>query len=672
MKSRIALALVAATASAQLLFGGQSQEGVPPQSQASPPVFRSRVESVRLDAVVTDRNGNPVTDLVAEDFEVRESGKVQTIQQFSRVMLPEPRGGRSRPTSTRAAGPVPDVTTNDQNQERIYVIVLGPSSWQGAMQAGRIAQRFLDGYFDDGDLAAVVTLDRAGPMHFTNDRAALMKEADAFLARTAAANAWGYPGGFTPRSAGSLGSFGGGFFAGHQDRRAEIFGEIARALGHIEVRRKSILYIGGGLSFDPYDAIDMPRSSFSEGARVAMDPIMAGNLSVYPIPTGGVIGPLNNRNMRALAYVTGGVPSGTDFDRAFRQIVRDNSMYYVLGYDSANLRQDGGYRRIQVRVNRPGVKVRARDGYFVDFPEDPNPDRLFSWNGRASAPRTGTTRPDLSPAMTKAMSSPVALTSVPIKVFAAPYRGDSREGSVTVVVEIAASGLDLARNGESLSGKVDVAIGSTTGTRSLRGTEYSYDVTAQGETRERLERSGLRVTSELRLSPGQHRLHVAAGARGGRIGKVLYDITVPDFTRGALLLSGVTLTSAAAADAPTLQSKKVRPTGLPGPPTVAREFGREETVALYAELYENLGWAESDHAISLTTELRGENGRVVPMTSESRSSRAPQLAGGGHGFVAVLPLSEVPPGDYVVRVDAHSNFEPGRTVTREIPIKVRQ
>jgi hypothetical protein len=46
------------------------------------PVFRTGINFVRVDAIVTDRQGNPVADLKPADFEVLEDGKPQTIESF--------------------------------------------------------------------------------------------------------------------------------------------------------------------------------------------------------------------------------------------------------------------------------------------------------------------------------------------------------------------------------------------------------------------------------------------------------------------------------------------------------------------------------------------------------------------------------------------------------------
>ena len=162
---------------------------------------------------------------------------------------------------------------------------------------------------------------------------------------------------------------------------------------------------------------------------------MANNLTVYPIcPC--VAGPMGLGRMRALARVTGATPIGTDLEKAFGQIVRDNSIYYVLGYESTHPRRDGGYRQIKVRMKRKDLKVRARDGYFVEFPPDPNPFRLVDWSGRSLPPRKFEPRSDLPSGLAEAMASPVALTAMPMKVFAAPHRTASRAGAVTVVIEV--------------------------------------------------------------------------------------------------------------------------------------------------------------------------------------------------------------------------------------------
>ena len=60
----------------------------PPPAGAQPPeqpIFRTGINFVRVDVIVTDRNGNPVVDLTQDDFEVVEDDKRQTVETFRLV-----------------------------------------------------------------------------------------------------------------------------------------------------------------------------------------------------------------------------------------------------------------------------------------------------------------------------------------------------------------------------------------------------------------------------------------------------------------------------------------------------------------------------------------------------------------------------------------------------------
>ena len=48
-----------------------------------------------------------------------------------------------------------------------------------------------------------------------------------------------------------------------------------------------------------------------------------------------------------------------------KQIIRDSSGYYLLGYNSTQAPTDGKFHEIKVRVTRRGVDVRARKGYWA-------------------------------------------------------------------------------------------------------------------------------------------------------------------------------------------------------------------------------------------------------------------------------------------------------------------
>jgi VWFA-related protein len=110
-----------------------------------------------------------------------------------------------------------------------------------------------------------------------------------------------------------------------------------------------------------------------------------GNVTFYPVYARGLvafdapIGPdkppspiqdaanLRNRQdtLRFLAADTDGtsVINTNNIDGALRRIVDDLSSYYLMGYYTTNIKLDGRFRSITVRVKRPGAMVRARKGY---------------------------------------------------------------------------------------------------------------------------------------------------------------------------------------------------------------------------------------------------------------------------------------------------------------------
>jgi VWFA-related protein len=70
---------------------------------------------------------------------------------------------------------------------------------------------------------------------------------------------------------------------------------------------------------------------------------------------------------RTLAEETGGfaATSSNSFDSFFHRIVRENSIYYLVGYYSTNNRTDGKFRKHHIQINRRGARVVHRAGYLA-------------------------------------------------------------------------------------------------------------------------------------------------------------------------------------------------------------------------------------------------------------------------------------------------------------------
>ena len=122
-----------------------------------------------------------------------------------------------------------------------------------------------------------------------------------------------------------------------------------------------------------------------------------------------------------------------DIDGAFRRVVDENSSYYVLGYYPANDRRDGRFRKIEVRVNKPGLTVRARRGYVAP-------------RGRATEPRLAGPN-DASTELRDAMTSPIPVGGLPLAATASVFKGPDRKGSVVVSTLVGGRDLPLQREG---------------------------------------------------------------------------------------------------------------------------------------------------------------------------------------------------------------------------------
>jgi VWFA-related protein len=79
--------------------------------------------------------------------------------------------------------------------------------------------------------------------------------------------------------------------------------------------------------------------------------------------------------MLEIAHATGGTARfNNDLTKSLRDAWRQGESYYTLSYTPQNTKWDGGYHRIQIAVNEPGVQLVYRQGYYArDAEPEPSP-----------------------------------------------------------------------------------------------------------------------------------------------------------------------------------------------------------------------------------------------------------------------------------------------------------
>jgi hypothetical protein len=190
------------------------------------------------------------------------------------------------------------------------------------------------------------------------------------------------------------------------------------------------------------------------------------------------------------------------------------------------------------------------------------------------------------------------------------------------------------------------------------------------ETHATITRSGVRIGRRLDVPPGHYQLRVGARDAGsGATGSVLYDLDVPDFSKESLSMSGVLLTSASANVIPSVNPDPEFKAVLPGPPSATREFPRNDSIALFTEVYDNQ--TRTPHRVAIKASVLADDGTVVYTAGDERSSAELQGQKGGYGYTATIDTKALAPGRYVLRVEAQTLLANGPSVKRELEFRIR-
>lgn len=603
----VTIAAAVATLGAQQPPAQQPPPQPPPAQPAAgqqPPVFRAGTNQVRVDVTVLDRKGDPVTNLTKEDFEVREDGVQQTIDT---IKLVETSGeAPADDTSLPIRSPQHAAVEAARDDIRVFVIFwdeyhigqMGP-----AIRAREALENFVQFAFGPTDLVALVDqLTPADAIRFTRDRRLLAEQVHKLKGRQYV---------YLPvRSAVEEAQM-------YRSRDIEMLRAQVTAtalestiafLGAIKEGRKSILFVSqtiGRVGTGPMDTF-----TWLDGAvRLAN----ANNTSIYSFDPRGL--DMNIRPsdiLQSLAENTGGKQfSNNQPASSLREVVKASKAFYLLGYASAKNPADGKFHRIAVKVNRPGVEVRARTGYFAPSTTEMNTAREKA--AREEAP------PEITKALSTIVDPPHLAVSGYLWAGAAP--GPGGQPRVTV----------------AWTPKEDAPKASGSAGVSVRATSEGGQVYFDGPV------TGNRIAFD--AAPGTVRLtRQLVGADGSPGDRAESTLEVPDFAAAPLsITSPIVFRARTPMDLRAIQAE-------PDPqPFAGRQFERTDRIIARFAI---AGPGAADATV--TANLLGRRGAQL--------ATLPLKAVPGRGYELDLPIGSIARGEYVISIEASRGADQAKTL----------
>jgi len=399
----VALLLVTALLAPRLTAGGQQIRSA---ASRQPSKLSVTTRLVEINVIVDDKkSGAPVSGLTQKDFSIFDDGHPQSISLFTPVTAKAP---PSRPlvmqpdvyTNLLAAhGGVPPSTTiilldglntalTDQSYARAQVLkFLGQIQPQDHIALYALGTKLTVVHDFTTDAASLI----AALSRYGNSTAVTTQSSD--VQRMA-----GAPPGINVAALNAAISFANQDSARvFQGRRVEItiaaLDAIARHVAGL-AGRKNLIWVAGQFPVCFCFTSQNPLLTYNE--HYYKDPVERtaqlfadANVAIYPVDARGLFGPdlgfvvgasfqpttdgltvptvSTNFLMEDMAHWTGGIAFSdtNDIMGSIRRAVNDARVSYVLGYYPDHNDWKGEFRKIRVKVDEPGLNVRAREGYFA-------------------------------------------------------------------------------------------------------------------------------------------------------------------------------------------------------------------------------------------------------------------------------------------------------------------
>jgi VWFA-related protein len=653
-----------------------SQPSAPAQSSQQPGGFVMKVnaELVLTNVVARDtKTGELVRGLKQSDFSVYENGKQQQIATFDFQSVDMAAPLNEATVSGLAAGTkgpgnkaVVVARPEDLRNHRLIVMffdltTMQPEDLERSVDAAR---DFLKKKMAPADLVALVSLGDTLKVDqdFTADKDALWNEVGIYngtqgqgFAQGANANSNQVEDttGYTPDES--------EYNDLNTDRELFALRAISKSLEKIS-EKKSLLYFSGGIS---RDGIENQAS-----LRAAINSAVRANLAIYSVDTRGLqaISPLgdastgslrgtgaynggaltNNMNanfatqevMATLSSDTGGKAffDSNDFAPAFAQVQRDTSAYYAIGFHSSNPARDGKYRKLTIKINRPGIKLEYRPGYYA--PSD------FQHSGKEDRER------DLD----DQLSSDLPATDMAVYLDAMYFRLDENRFYVPVSLIVPGSQVPFVKGGDKDKATLDI-IGAVIDEVKRPIGHARETVKLNLDQSLGARQKNIQYSTSFNLPPGKYHLKfVVRENQTGRMGSFEADINLPEMKKVPLKMSSIVLASTRQ---PSKQDSPLVRNGQEYVPNISHVFRQDQHLYLLYEVYSPTREKPAENqpkgtkaGVNLLSSLELIQGSTKVYETPLVQAKAINVAGRDAVSIELdVPLAGLKPGSYLCQLN---------------------
>ncbi|MEZ5320307.1 MAG: VWA domain-containing protein [Vicinamibacterales bacterium] len=675
------------------------RQGRPPQA----PTFRSTVDLVQVDVVAVDAQGHHVKGLTADDFELIDRKQPQTIATFEEVTHDYSRASAFTPRLPPTVRL--DVASNQSAvADRLIVMVIDDLHiYRGRTDRARDLAR--DVVTQLGPEASMAVLFTSGEhsTEVTEDRTRLLDAIDTLEAR----QSWRRPhqalDNQKPAAVGAEMSMEAQLGAVSQSQSVSVqdffdnmtqfrtLQDAARMLGTGAAQRKAFVLVSEGIEKDmrgqfesdvtPCDAVSPMSPCFHDHAlQDMMNSLQRSNVATYaidprgrvasedllretfPAPAGLVTSQdggadsedspfywsnpvrLAQSGLRIMAEASGGfaVTDTDDFASGLDRIVEDLDHYYLLGFYPAEPGRKG-WRKLDVKVKRPGITLRFRSGYDPAGPP---------------APPANTTP------LTRLAGGALPVNDLPMRLQAValpPPSGGNPRVALALELTVPRAALEEAdaRAVDEIQYGVFAVDLKTEKVRELIGRGARLALRPSVTGRPLPEQVAYMITASMSLPPGRYQLRASAtSAKLDLGGSVYLSLDVPEFSKAPLVLTDLAIGYARGARVPVARDDSAAPDLLPFAPTLDRVFRPRDTLRVYAGVVQ-----ATPAALGATVSVLTADGR------ELRTWDSPLPEVGPRAVDLTLSLRQFLPGSYrlLVRV-----FGGGQLAEREVGMEIRE